>query len=188
MKENSNDIKENVPPIKYDVTDFCIDGTAIKSDTTKKEKQFKKKDQFKQKTMAESNTEREEQGIATEEKSEIVIPQPVFAHTHTDEVRNSASRSNPSEIEPPKQSEEWRKGTTLITGDSMIAGLREAKLSSNKKIKVRFFPGAKTEDLMFHLIPNLKKTPTTSLFILGRMMRHIKMKTFFMKSSNKSEI
>ena len=35
--------------------------------------------------------------------------------------------------------------------------MREAKLSSNKKIKVRFFPGAKTEDLMFHLIPNLKK-------------------------------
>ena len=70
----------------------------------------------------------------------------------------------------------------------MIAGLREAKLSSNKKIKVRFFPGAKTEDLMFHLIPNLKKTPTTSLSILGRMMRHIKMKTFFMKSSNKSKI
>ena len=50
----------------------------------------------------------------------------------------------------------------------MIAGLRKAKLSSNKKIKVRFFPGAKAEDLMFHLIPNLKKSPTTSLFILGR--------------------
>ena len=56
----------------------------------------------------------------------------------------------------------------LITGDSMIAGLREAKLSSNKKIKVRFFPGTKAEDLIFHLIPNLKKSPTTSLFILGR--------------------
>ena len=50
----------------------------------------------------------------------------------------------------------------------MIAGLREAKLSSNKKIKVRFFPIAKPEDLMFHLIPNLKKSPTTPLFILGR--------------------
>ena len=105
----------------------------------------------------ESNAEREEHGIATEEESEIVIPQPVLAHTHTDEARNSASRSNPSEIEPPKQSEEWRKGTTLIAGDSMTASLREAKLSSNKKINVRFFPSAKTEDLMFHLIPNLKK-------------------------------
>ena len=66
------------------------------------------------------------------------------------------------------QTEEWSKGTTLITGDSVIAGLSETKLSSNKKIKVRFFPFAKT----FHLIPNLKKSSTT--FILGRMMRHIK--------------
>ena len=37
-KENSNDIKEHVPPIKDDVNDFCIDGTAIKSDNTEKEK------------------------------------------------------------------------------------------------------------------------------------------------------
>ena len=74
-------------------------------------------------------------------------------------VKNSASRPNPSKIEPPKQSEEWRKGTTLITGDSMIAVLRKAKLSSNKNIKVRFFSSTKTEDLMFHLIPNLKEKP-----------------------------
>ena len=48
----------------------------------------------------------------------------------------------------------------------MIAGLREAKLSSNKKIKVRFFSGARTEDLMFHLIPNLKK-PDNIIIHLG---------------------
>ena len=64
-------------------------------------------------------------------------------HTHTGEAKNSASRLSPSEIEPPKQSEEWRKGTTLITGDLMIADLREAKVSSNKEKKVRFCPGAK---------------------------------------------
>ena len=39
----------------------------------------------------------------------------------------------------------------------MIGGLREAKLSRNRKVKVRLLPGAKTEDLMFHLIPYLKK-------------------------------
>ena len=49
----------------------------------------------------------------------------------------------------------------------MIAALREAKLSSNKKIKVRFFPGAKTEDLMFHLIPNLKKNPDNIIIHIG---------------------
>ena len=41
----------------------------------------------------------------------------------------------------------------------MLAGLREAKLSSNKKIKVSFLPGAKTEDLQYHLIPYLKRKP-----------------------------
>ena len=34
--------------------------------------------------------------------------------------------------------------------------MREAKLSSSKKIIVRFFQGAKTKDLIFRLIPNLK--------------------------------
>ena len=49
----------------------------------------------------------------------------------------------------------------------MIAGLREEKLSSSKKIKVQFFPGAKTEDLIFHLIPNLKKPPDNIIVHFG---------------------
>ena len=35
--------------------------------------------------------------------------------------------------------EQWKPGTLLIEGDSMVAGLREAKLSRNRKAKVRFF-------------------------------------------------
>ena len=62
-----------------------------------------KKDKFKQKTLVESNIESEEYSIATEENSEIVIPQPVSPYIHTDEAKNSASQSNPSEIKPPKQ-------------------------------------------------------------------------------------
>ena len=45
----------------------------------------------------------------------------------------------------------------LIDGDSMLTGLREAKLLRSKRIKVRYFPGGKTEDLQDHLIPYLKK-------------------------------
>ena len=55
--------------------------------------------------------------------------------------------------------DEWKKGTTLVKRDSMLAGLREPKLSRNKKIKVRFFPGAKSQDSEYHLIPHLKKSP-----------------------------
>ena len=99
-KENSNYIKEHVPPIKDDVTDFCRDGTATKSDNTEKEKQFEKKDQFKQKTLAESNTEREEHGITTEEKSEIVIPQSVLAHSQTHPKSNHSNSQKNGEKVP----------------------------------------------------------------------------------------
>ena len=50
-------------------------------------------------------------------------------------------------------SDQWKKGTTLIVGDSILVGLREAKLSRCKRIKVRFFPGGETEDLQYHLTP-----------------------------------
>ena len=55
-KENSNFIKENVPPIKDDVTDFCIDGTATKSNNTEKEKQFEKKEHWQKAALKEKRT------------------------------------------------------------------------------------------------------------------------------------
>ena len=61
----------------------------------------------------------------------------------------------------------WKKGTTLVIGDSMLARLRGAKLSMNKKIKVRFFPGAKTEGLQYHLITYLKKKPDNIIIHIG---------------------
>ena len=51
--------------------------------------------------------------------------------------------------------------------DSVISGLREAKLSKDRKAKVRFQPGAKTEDLMFHLIPYLNKKPDNIIIHIG---------------------
>ena len=79
--------------------------------------------------------------------------------------------SNPSQDKKEKgvalKPDEWKKGTTLVIGDSMLAGFREAKLSRNKKIKVRFFPGAKTEDLQYHPIPYLKKKPGNIIIHIG---------------------
>ena len=96
----------------------------------------------------------------------IINDQNTFKSTETHNNNNLTPQnidlvSNPSQDEKEKgvalNLDEWKKGTTLVIGDSMLAGLREAKLSRNKKIKVRFFPGAKTEDLQYHLIPYLKK-------------------------------
>ena len=49
----------------------------------------------------------------------------------------------------------------------MLAGLREAKRSRTKRIKVRYFPGGKTEDLQYHLIPYLKKEPDNIIIRIG---------------------
>ena len=45
----------------------------------------------------------------------------------------------------------------MIVGYSMIAGLIEAKLSRNRKVKVSFFPGAKMKDFYYYLVSFLKK-------------------------------
>ena len=49
----------------------------------------------------------------------------------------------------------------------MISELREAKLLGNRKVKICFLPGAKAEDLMFHLIPYLNKVPNNIIIHIG---------------------
>ena len=63
--------------------------------------------------------------------------------------------------------EEWKPGTSLIVGDSMVTGLREGKLSRNRKVKVRFFPGAKLKDFYYYLVLLLKKKPDNIILHLG---------------------
>ena len=89
------------------------------------------------------------------------------SHNIQDTITPNTS-PNPSENDPSDQSTgEQKKGTTLIVEDSMISGLREAKLSRNRKVKVRFLLGVKTEDLMFHLIPWLNKKPDNIILHIG---------------------
>ena len=92
-----------------------------------------------------------------------------------DEVRNEsekcgnayAAKQDAKEKIPVLNSDQWKKRTTLVVGDSMLAGLREAKLSRSKMIKVHYFPGGKTEDLQYHLIPYLKKKPDNIIIHIG---------------------
>ena len=48
----------------------------------------------------------------------------------------------------------------------MIVDLREAKLSRNRKVKVRFFPGAKMKDF-YYLVPLLQKKPDNIILHFG---------------------
>ena len=63
--------------------------------------------------------------------------------------------------------EERKSGTSLIVGDSVTAGLREAKLSRNRKMKVPFFPGAKMKDFYYYLVRLLQKKANNIILHFG---------------------
>ena len=60
---------------------------------------------------------------------------------------------------------QWKKGTTLIVGDSMLTGIEEKRISENGSIKVRVFHSATTNDKYYYLKPLLKKNPEIILLI-----------------------
>ena len=60
----------------------------------------------------------------------------------------------------------WPKGTTLITGSSIIMGLEENRLHKYKS-KIRSFPGALVDDMYDYLAPLLKKKPSNVILHIG---------------------
>ena len=58
----------------------------------------------------------------------------------------------------------WRKGTTLIIGDSMLGGIDETRL---RDTKVRVKPVASIEDMFFQITPYLRKNPTNIICHVG---------------------
>ena len=42
---------------------------------------------------------------------------------------------------------QWKKGTTLIVGDSMLAGIAEKRISGKRSVKVRIVPSATTHGI-----------------------------------------
>ena len=52
---------------------------------------------------------------------------------------------------------QWKEGTTLIVGDSMLAGMEEKRTSGNRSVKVCIFLGAAIQDMYGYLKPLLKR-------------------------------
>ena len=52
-------------------------------------------------------------------------------------------------------------------GDSTVSGLTEKKMSRNRKVKIRFFPGAKIKDMFHYAIPLLEKNPDYVILHVG---------------------
>ena len=65
--------------------------------------------------------------------------------------------NNLSELRMTNKQHNWKKGTTLIVGDSCLSGLCQYKMSRRKTMKVRTFPGAAIKYMKFFAVPLLKK-------------------------------
>ena len=61
----------------------------------------------------------------------------------------------------------WPRGTCVIIGDSMVAGIDERKMSSKHLIKVRSFPGATCSDMYHYLVPILERKPDHVILHVG---------------------
>ena len=78
-----------------------------------------------------------------------------------------AKNSEPSHIFRTKSYvHPWPKGTTLITGSSILLGIQEGKLK-RYNAKVRAFSGATIDDMHDYLKPLLKKKPDNIILHIG---------------------
>lgn len=67
----------------------------------------------------------------------------------------------------PQNSESfWPQEACAIVGDS-ISGLKENLLSKNGSIKARFFPGSTVDNMLFNVMPVLKKLTDYMIIRVG---------------------
>ena len=81
---------------------------------------------------------------------------------------HSLENKLPNRFTSISESEVWKKGTVLIVGDSVVSGLRESKMSFRRNIKIRFFPGARIQDMYYYLVPLLRKRPDKIILHVGK--------------------
>ena len=63
--------------------------------------------------------------------------------------------------------EQWKNGATLIMGDSTVSDLMERYMPRNRKVKIRFFSGAKIKGMFHYAIPLLEKDPDFVILHVG---------------------
>ena len=80
-------------------------------------------------------------------------------------------KSNSHEVvdstSPKAKTKAWPRETCLVTGDSMLSYIDETRMSKKFNVKVRSFPGAKTDDMFYYLVPSLEKNPDYVILHFG---------------------
>ena len=68
-----------------------------------------------------------------------------------------------------RTSHKWKRGTVLIASDTMINNINERRLSKNRNVKVRCFPGSSIHDMYSYLTPLLNGIHLTWYYMFPQM-------------------
>ena len=90
----------------------------------------------------------------------------IHGNVNSKEENESINKNDRSRV----KTKAWPKGTCIVKGDSMLGHIDETRMSRKFKVKVRPFPGAKTEDIFHYFVPLLKKCWITLYFMLVPMI------------------
>ena len=81
---------------------------------------------------------------------------------------NQAKAQPSNKSDNTNETQPWRKGTTLIAGDSILYGIDERKICQNGSVKVRVFSGNTIENLRdYYIKPLLRKKPSKVILHVG---------------------
>ena len=87
----------------------------------------------------------------------------IHGNTNNKEANESINNNDTGRV----KTKAWPKGTFLVTGDSMLGHKDETRMFRKIKVKVRYFPAAKTEDMFQYLVPLLEKMPDYVILHVG---------------------
>ena len=84
------------------------------------------------------------------------------------QINKSNEYINSAQINSKAVDVKWPKGTVAIVGDSIMSGIREELLKTDKhNVKVRFFRGGTIEDMEDNIKPVLKREPDYIILHVG---------------------
>ena len=81
--------------------------------------------------------------------------------------KKSNSHEVVDRISSKAKTKTWPRGTYLVADDSMLSYIDEKRMPRKFNVKVRSFPGAKTDDMFYYLVPLLEKNPDYVILHVG---------------------
>ena len=116
-----------------------------------------------------STTPKKKENTQSQKQKSVKAHKPNKASNPVSKPETNQAKTQPSnKSDNTNETQPWRKGTTLIAGDSILYGIDERKICQNGSVKVRVFSGTTIEDLRdYYIKPLLRKKPSKVILHVG---------------------